>query len=75
MKDTIKGVMKFYNAITESHCGRNCAIGLVSLQGGPKRSVCEVVKVKHNLQWKSHDIGDSRIMRHWPRKDVGMEQK
>lgn len=41
-----------------------------SRHGGPKRPLCEAVKLKSGLCWQPQDVGDDKAVRYLPRRAV-----
>jgi hypothetical protein len=39
----------------------------------PEMAMCEAVRVKSNIQWRSQELRDARNMKHLPRKGVDRE--
>jgi hypothetical protein len=43
-------------------------VAMLSLYGGPEGPLCETVKMKTRLPWRSQEIRDARAKRYWLRQ-------
>ena len=45
----------------------------ISLNGGLERPLCEAVKLKPGLPWRTQDVRDAKIMGYLPRRAANRE--
>lgn len=58
------GSQRFVSRSLRVSEARQYMSGSEFLQGGPKKPLCETVKIKCKLQWRYHDDGDARTVEH-----------